>query len=924
MLGIKAQKIAETEPKDLVVSETDAVSEMKKQAKNQFADSFTSNDNDNMNAQFKAGESEDVKLEADQDEENLLAQLTKKLESADGLDDENSGMNNSNSDDESDLITKEMKEAEKAAHDDNVKQAEEEMQKYLKTAPTGKKQSARMDRLDDLLQKAEYFSNALAEIMQQPVPEQLSDSKNDSAVDHEGETMLRSGKKKAVEAPEPKKRSGRGRAKKRKSHEHGDLGEALEEGKKRRKLDAESAALAGTAPSSSTLGPSTVAPRCFVGQLRDYQLEGVNWLDNLCLNGLNGILADEMGLGKTIQTIAFVCRLYEGGFWGNNLIVAPLSTINNWMDEFAKFAPTLPVVLYHGSQKDRADLRKAIGKKQRVKDTRPVIITSYEIVINDAQFLRAWQYELIVVDEGHRLKNMNCKLVAELKTLTSKQRVILTGTPLQNNLTELWSLLNFLLPDMFDDLELFQRWFDFSDENNKLDNKKVLDGQRSQNIVSKLHSILKPFMLRRLKTEVIKDLPRKRELLLYAPLTAYQKPYYDACLSRTLPQFLIETAIAKIKGRTKQKLVDMGQEVEEVESENVEDMENDENSDMEDDLSDRRRSRRNVDKRSYKELSDAAFNRGIENGKIQMLENFVTKAAKKKDTMRAQTATSINNLHLNNMAMQLRKVCNHPYLFDSNLFIDHETTEEIVQASGKMMLLSQLLPALFQRGHKVLIFSQMTKILDILEDWISQLTEWKYCRLDGSVKHADRKESIKLFNSDPEYKIFLLSTRAGGLGINLTSADTVIIFDSDWNPQMDLQAQDRVHRIGQTRPVMVYRLVTANTVEQKMIERATSKRRLEKLIIQKGQFKGHSRKEADELTIAELAEVLASHDGEKVDVLKEGEQVIPADELERILDRGDLDGQVEPEEKEVSGEGEAGMRFKVLSDEQAGTEFMKQ
>lgn len=188
--------------------------------------------------------------------------------------------------------------------------------------------------------------------------------------------------------------------------------------------------------------------------------------------------------------------------------------------------------------------------------------------------------------------------------------------------------------------------------------------------------------------------------------------------------------------------------------------------------------------------------------------------------------------------MQLKKVCNHPYLFDISNEELNETPKgripEIVAWSGKMLLLERLLPELFARGHKVLIFSQMTRMLDIISDYCESVKEYKYCRIDGSVKLVDRRQQIHEFNTDLNTKLFLLSTRAGGLGINLTAADTVIIFDSDWNPQVDLQAQDRVHRIGQTKPVVIYRFVTAGTIEQKILDKASGKRKLEKLVIHKG------------------------------------------------------------------------------------------
>lgn len=612
-----------------------------------------------------------------------------------------------------------------------------------------------------------------------------------------------------------------------------------------------------TKPSISARQPSLVTG----GILRDYQLAGVEWLVSLWENGLNGILADEMGLGKTLQTIGFIAHLKSKQVAGPYLIVTPLSTLANWVNEFKRFAPTINVLLYHGTKEERQHMvNRKMQKKKATEMDFPVIVTSYEIVMNDRKFLQRYNWKYIVVDEGHRLKNMNCRLIKELKTYSSANRLLLTGTPLQNNLAELWSLLNFLLPDIFDDLDMFQSWFDFSDINVKSGRDRIMREEEEDNIVTSLHTILRPFLLRRLKTDVERSLPKKKEYLLYAPLTQPQKNLYDAIIKRDLRDYLIKRKITKPDEN-----VPVTQPEEEEEG----------------------RTKKTI---SYKEKSDREFFKELD---AEPVETVVDHVAITKQAKMAEAVKQVNGMHLQNLVMQLRKVCNHPFLFDWP--VDPVTGQAVLNndlaaQSGKVLLLDRLLTALFQRGHKVLVFSQMTKMLDILEDWAVGLKNWPVCRLDGNVAQEERRRQIEEY-SDPACatKLFLLSTRAGGLGINLTAADTVIIFDSDWNPQMDLQAQDRVHRIGQTKPVLIYRLVAAKTVEAKILEKATGKRRLEKLVISKGKFKSPAAaaqaKKNQENSVREMAEILASEDGEQVQIVSQGDKVISDEDLEKLLDR---------------------------------------
>lgn len=303
------------------------------------------------------------------------------------------------------------------------------------------------------------------------------------------------------------------------------------------------------------------------GQMRTYQLEGLEWLKTLWMNGLSGILADEMGLGKTVQAISMIAFLKENNVSGPFLIAAPLSTVSNWVDEFKRWTPEINTVLYHGSKTERAELRSKHMKMRNQGDMDfPIVCTSYEICMNDRKFLGQYQWRYIVVvstssllpmsstwliqsqDEGHRLKNMNCRLIKELMAYRSANRLLITGTPLQNNISELWSLLHFLLPEVFDDLNSFESWFDFSSVLDDSGQADVLE-RRKRNLVTTMHSILKPFLLRRIKTDVETDLPKKREYILYAPLTSEQKELYREILSGTGRQYLETKALERLTAK---------------------------------------------------------------------------------------------------------------------------------------------------------------------------------------------------------------------------------------------------------------------------------------------------------------------------------------------------------------------------------------
>ncbi|XP_068817330.1 lymphoid-specific helicase isoform X4 [Capricornis sumatraensis] len=364
--------------------------------------------------------------------------------------------------------------------------------------------------------------------------------------------------------------------------------------------------------------------------------------------------------------------------------------------------------------------------------------------------------------------------------------------------------------------------------------------------------ILTPFLLRRLKSDVALEVPPKREVVVYAPLSKKQEIFYTAIVNRT---------IANMFGSSEKETVELSPTGRP-----------------------KRRTRKSVD---YSKIDDFP----------NELEKLISQIQPEVDRERTIVETSVPiesevNLKLQNIMMLLRKCCNHPYLIEypiDPVTQEFKIDEELVTNSGKFLILDRMLPELKTRGHKVLLFSQMTRMLDILMDYC-HFRNFNFSRLDGSMSYSEREKNIHSFNTDPDVFIFLVSTRAGGLGINLTAADTVIIYDSDWNPQSDLQAQDRCHRIGQTRPVVVYRLVTANTIDQKIVERAAAKRKLEKLIIHKNHFKGGQsglNQSKNFLDPKELMELLKSRDYER-EVKGSREKVISDKDLELLLDRSDL------------------------------------
>ncbi|ODQ82686.1 hypothetical protein BABINDRAFT_164438 [Babjeviella inositovora NRRL Y-12698] len=532
----------------------------------------------------------------------------------------------------------------------------------------------------------------------------------------------------------------------------------------------------------------TEQPRMLVGgTLKEYQIKGLQWMVSLYNNHLNGILADEMGLGKTIQSISLITYLIEKKRETNKfLVIVPLSTITNWTLEFEKWAPSVRTIVYKGSPPQRKlmsyDIRS--GNFQ-------VLLTTYEYIIKDRPMLAKFHWAHMIIDEGHRMKNANSKLS---QTLTqyyhTKHRLILTGTPLQNNLPELWALLNFVLPKVFNSVKSFDEWFNTPFANTGGQDKIELTEEETLLVIRRLHKVLRPFLLRRLKKEVEKDLPDKVERVLKCKLSGLQSQMYQQMLK-------------------------------------------------------------------YNALFVGA---GV------------------------QGATKSGIRGLNNKIMQLRKVCNHPYLFEEVEDIinpSHMTNDDIWRVSGKFELLDRVLPKFKASGHRVLIFFQMTHVMDIMEDFMRSKA-MTYLRLDGSTKADERTDMLKEFNApDSEVFAFLLSTRAGGLGLNLQTADTVIIFDSDWNPHQDLQAQDRAHRIGQKNEVRILRLITDDSIEEVILARAHQKLDIDGKVIQAGKFDNKSTAEEQEAFLKRLLESEQAKQGNDED------NEVDDDELNEILARGD-------------------------------------
>ena len=741
-------------------------------------------------------------------------------------------------------------------------------------------------------------------------------------------------------------------------------------------------------------------PKMLSCQLKEYQIKGLNWLVNLYEQGINGILADEMGLGKTVQSISVMAYLAEmHNIWGPFLVIAPASTLHNWQQEIAKFVPNLKVLPYWGSAKDRKILRKFWDRKHVTynKDSPfHVLVTSYQIVVADTPYFQKVKWQYMILDEAQAIKSSQSSRWKALLGFHCRNRLLLTGTPIQNNMQELWALLHFIMPSLFDSHDEFSEWFSKDIENHAQSNSKLNEDQ-----LRRLHMILKPFMLRRIKKHVQKELGDKIEEDVYCDLTYRQRAMYTKLRDRISILDLIEKAangqdedtanlmnlvmqFRKVCNHpdlferadvwsplTTSKYADTASFMREGYNINVSYsvrslvefwmpsvlMEDAGRLDLPGPLNTKagwfQKALRNelsvwnAENIKESERKNGAFSflrfidqsaSDVEHTANQSLVQRVTELPRgdddrlarfklaydddeekenvgftpahamlnivKRDDRRplAKIATegvmaslfNVSEKTMNDTGYDTIETCYLPRstappaelvcssqqalqekettFFNVGLRralypIDAPTEAALLQSklppnkfprtnmlpappsqkqrytdirvpsmrrfvtdSGKLAQLDRLLRKLKEGGHRVLLYFQMTRMIDLMEEYLTY-RNYKYCRLDGSTKLEDRRDTVAAFQSSPEIFVFLLSTRAGGLGINLTSADTVIFYDSDWNPTIDSQAMDRAHRLGQTRQVTVYRLITRGTIEERIRKRALQKEEVQRVVI---------------------------------------------------------------------------------------------
>ncbi|RLV93354.1 Helicase SWR1 [Spathaspora sp. JA1] len=710
-------------------------------------------------------------------------------------------------------------------------------------------------------------------------------------------------------------------------------------------------------------------PSLLRGVLRPYQKQGLNWLASLYNNNTNGILADEMGLGKTIQTIALISYLAcEHHIWGPHLIIVPTSVMLNWEMEFKKFAPGFKVLTYYGSPQQRAQKRKGWNKP----DAFHVCITSYQLVVQDQQSFKRRRWRYMILDEAHNIKNFRSTRWRALLNFNTENRLLLTGTPLQNNLMELWSLLYFLMPSSkvnqampegFANLEDFQQWFgrpvdkimeqttlatggntaDLIDENNTV---SKLD-EETRNTVARLHQVLRPYLLRRLKKDVEKQMPGKYEHIVYCRLSKRQRFLYDDFMSRAktketlasgnflsiinclmqlrkvcnhpdlfevrpiVTSFVMPRSVSSYYQPMEQ-LVNKQLNKSNPESINFSVLNLDitskdslnyfvcQSSDtlqsstglqeqitklsllQEDgmdvdtvDVSDYLKYYQHLKAQSQREvqekLKQVLYLNSLRCGRKPLygksLLDFLTlkpdtdsldprfvltipqRVEHMSDTIEKFSiiTPTVIALDMKDQIIPIstqrkvmhqvfkRKITNPFHKSQVKLSIAFPDKSLLQYDCGKLQKLASLLQTLTSQGHRALIFTQMTKVLDILEQFLN-IHGYRYMRLDGATKIEDRQLLTEKFNRDAKIPVFILSSRSGGLGINLTGADTVIFYDSDWNPAMDKQCQDRCHRIGQVRDVHIYRFVSEYTIESNILKKANQKRQLDNVVIQEGEF----------------------------------------------------------------------------------------
>ncbi|VDL80704.1 unnamed protein product [Nippostrongylus brasiliensis] len=519
-------------------------------------------------------------------------------------------------------------------------------------------------------------------------------------------------------------------------------------------------------------------------KLHEYQQVGLNWLVMMHEKGFNCILGDEMGLGKTIQVIAFIAYLMEANVRGPHLIVVPSSTIENWMAEFMKWCPKVRLLTYYGSQEERRQLRHMAKKK---KESIDVILTTYNMISSkhdDKKFFKNFSINYVIYDEGHMLKNCGTDRYRNLMKVKGKRKVLMTGTPLQNNLIELISLMYFVMTKIFtkyceDIAQLLQH---FKQQGPALESGS--SSMYKKDRIEQAKQILQPYMLRRLKAQVLSHLPEKHEQVIEVEMLENQKELYENVLD----------SVRGIDGDTSNAYG------------------------------------------ALVHLRQAANHPLLR--RVQYTDSIIDKlaktlCAKEKPYEKKKWEDVAEDLSYQS-DFQIHQLC-EKYRSTQKFLL----SEELALKSGKCQILDDLLPKIKSKGDKVLIFSQFTSMLDILEVYL-RIRGYSFKRLDGATPVMERQEMINEFNNDPEISVFLLSTRAGGLGINLTSANHIILHDIDFNPYNDKQAEDRCHRMGQEKEVFVTRLVSKDTVEADIHCLARKKLELEKAVTDgiKGQLDG--------------------------------------------------------------------------------------
>jgi DNA helicase INO80 len=788
-------------------------------------------------------------------------------------------------------------------------------------------------------------------------------------------------------------------------------------------------------------------PKYLNAQLKEYQLKGLNWLVNLYEQGINGILADEMGLGKTVQSISVMAYLAEKhDIWGPFLVVAPASTLHNWQQEIARFVPDFKILPYWGSAGDRKVLRKFWDRKHGTyrKDAAfHVCVTSYQLVVSDVAYFQKMRWQYMILDEAQAIKSSSSSRWKSLLGFHCRNRLLLTGTPIQNNMQELWALLHFIMPSLFDSHDEFSEWFSKDIESHAQSNTKLNEDQ-----LKRLHMILKPFMLRRVKKHVQKELGDKIELDVFCDLTYRQRAYYrnlrnqinimdlvekatmgddqdSGTLMNLVMQFrkvcnhpdlferadvsspyslgyFAETASFVREGNNVRvgystrslidyelpalvwteggrldkpgldnekagwrnkalnhmmniwspehikesmdesksfswlrfadvspgevykathtsvfdraahelqrtnRLGEMGVIYDEADDENFTPAhalfkvrERNDRKPLADITTDGILSKlMNVANTEYEESGvgrmEMAGRPRVSAPPVEVACNKIAAITEKQNTLfNVPIRKRLYGMsHHEERALVEKKVPLAQYPGPKMLpQPDNErkrftniavpSMQRFVTDSGKLAKLDELLFKLKNEGHRVLLYFQMTRMIDMMEEYLTY-RNYKYCRLDGSTKLEDRRDTVADFQTRPEIFIFLLSTRAGGLGINLTSADTVIFYDSDWNPTIDSQAMDRAHRLGQTKQVTVYRLITRGTIEERIRTRALQKEEVQRVVIQGGgasvDFSG---RRAPENRNRDIAMWLA--DDEQAEMIERREK--------ELLETGELDKQ---------------------------------